>query len=80
MRILLSTLLIALSGLVFSQKELTNQDIWYGPTFQMDYVSGLRSMSDGLNYTRLEVVTWILGLFQQFSRLQLPYALQVAQI
>lgn len=36
------------------QKKLTNEDIWYSPTFQMDYVSGLRSMNDGTHYTRLE--------------------------
>ncbi|NND95169.1 MAG: S9 family peptidase [Flavobacteriales bacterium] len=37
-----------------AQEKLTNEDIWYSSTFQMDYVSGLESMEDGMHYTRLE--------------------------
>jgi dipeptidyl-peptidase 4 len=38
-----------------AQRALTNEDIWYSPTFQMDYVGGFRSMGDGLHYTSLEM-------------------------
>ena len=37
-----------------AQKQLTNTDIWYSPTFSMDYVGGFRSMKDGLHYSSLE--------------------------
>ena len=35
-------------------EKLTNDLIWYSAEFRSDYVSGLRSMNDGLHYTRLE--------------------------
>lgn len=52
---------IIASGLAFficislhAQKELTNQEIWYSPTFSAEYVGGLASMNDGEHYTVLE--------------------------
>jgi dipeptidyl-peptidase-4 len=47
--------LIFLSSSLNAQRTLTNEDIWYSPTFQMDYVGGFRSMGDGLHYTSLEM-------------------------
>jgi dipeptidyl-peptidase-4 len=52
--IILALCLLLLSTEVYSQKQLTNEDIWFSPTFSMDYVSGFRSMMDGMHYTRLE--------------------------
>lgn len=34
--------------------ELTNELIWYSSEFSTEYVSGVRSMNDGLHYTSLE--------------------------
>ncbi|NNC83767.1 MAG: S9 family peptidase [Flavobacteriales bacterium] len=48
--------LLFLVQVLSAQKTLSNEDIWYSSTFQMDYVSGLRSMKDGTHYTRLESV------------------------
>lgn len=42
------------SSALHAQKELTNRDIWYGPTFSSEFVGGLASMNDGLHYTALE--------------------------
>ena len=42
------------SSALFAQKELTNRDIWYSPTFSGESVGGLASMNDGLHYTALE--------------------------
>ena len=36
------------------KKELTNDLIWYSGEFKTEYVSGLRSMNDGVHYTSLE--------------------------
>lgn len=36
------------------KKELTNDLIWYSGEFRTEYVSGLRSMNDGVHYTSLE--------------------------
>ncbi len=51
----------AASGLAFficfslhAQKELTNREIWYSPTFSAEMVGGLASMNDGEHYTVLE--------------------------
>ncbi|MEO8591104.1 MAG: S9 family peptidase [Flavobacteriales bacterium] len=37
-----------------AQKQLTNREIWYTPTFSAESVGGLASMKDGLHYTTLE--------------------------
>ncbi len=37
-----------------AQKKLTNQEIWYSPTFSAEYFGGLASMKDGEHYTVLE--------------------------
>jgi len=37
-----------------AQKPLTNQEIWYSPSFGSERVGGLASMTDGLHYTVLE--------------------------
>ncbi len=37
-----------------AQKELTNEVIWYSPTFSTEYVGGLASMNDGQHYTAME--------------------------
>lgn len=39
---------------LFAQKQLTNQAIWYSPTFGSERVGGLASMKDGIHYTALE--------------------------
>lgn len=39
---------------LFSQKQLTNQEIWFSPTFSGERVDGLVSMNDGVRYTTLE--------------------------
>jgi len=51
---ILAFLFLALSSPFQAQKQLTNTDIWYSPTFSMDYVGGFRSMKDGLHYSALE--------------------------
>ncbi len=48
---LLSMMLL---GSVAVAQELTNEKIWYSGEFRVEYVSGLRSMSDGDHYTSLE--------------------------
>jgi dipeptidyl-peptidase 4 len=45
---------LVLSLPLLAQKPLTNQDIWYSPTFSSERVAGLNSMSDGLRYTAQE--------------------------
>lgn len=35
-------------------QELTNEKIWYSGEFRGEYVSGLRSMKDGVHYTTLD--------------------------
>ncbi len=37
-----------------AEKFLTNEDIWYSSDFAPEYVSGVRSMSDGEHFTTLE--------------------------
>lgn len=50
-----STLLFFAIGLFAQGSErFTNEKIWYSRTFPEQYVWGIRSMSDGLHYTRLE--------------------------
>lgn len=39
---------------VQAQKDLTNQEIWFSPTFGVERVGGLNSMNDGLRYTALD--------------------------
>lgn len=49
------TLVLALSATtLFAQKQLTNQEIWYSPTFSGERVDGLNSMNDGVRYTAQE--------------------------
>ncbi|NNK79901.1 MAG: prolyl oligopeptidase family serine peptidase, partial [Flavobacteriales bacterium] len=59
MKIKLLTLLFVLTQVPYNisaQEKLTNEDIWYSSTFQMDYVGGLESMQDGIHYTRIEQI------------------------
>ena len=49
-----AALSLLLATCAFAQKELTNKEIWGSPTFSAEYVGGLASMKDGLNYTVLE--------------------------
>ncbi len=40
---------------VFAQKKLiSNQDIWYSPTFRANYVPGFNFLQDGQHYSRTE--------------------------
>ncbi|MCB0791377.1 MAG: S9 family peptidase [Flavobacteriales bacterium] len=39
-----------------AQQDLTNEAIWYSPTFSTEYVGGLASMNDGEHYTVQEEV------------------------
>lgn len=48
-------LALLLCGALQAQQQLSNQDIWYSPTFNTEMVGGLASMNDGLHYTVLEV-------------------------
>lgn len=45
---------LALSFSLSAQKQLTNREIWYTPTFSAEGVGGLASMKDGLHYTSME--------------------------
>ncbi len=45
---------LALSFSLSAQKQLTNREIWYTPTFSAESVGGLASMKDGLHYTAME--------------------------
>ena len=45
---------LALSLNLSAQKQLTNREIWYTPTFSAEGVGGLASMKDGLHYTSME--------------------------
>jgi dipeptidyl-peptidase-4 len=51
---LTSLLFMITAGGVLTGQELTNEKIWYSSEFRMDYVSGVRSMNDGLHYTSME--------------------------
>lgn len=46
--------LFLLQLVVIAQKEITNELIWYSPTFYGDNVDEVRSMNDGESYTVLE--------------------------
>lgn len=51
--LLLCAVLVSIS--VFAQKkEITNQDIWYSPTFRANYVPGFNFLKDGQHYSRTE--------------------------
>jgi len=51
----LSFLVVSFTFVLCAQdRQLTNEDIWYSPTFSMEYVSGLNSMNDGIHYTSLD--------------------------
>ena len=41
-------------SILFSQKEILNEDIFLNWTFSQDQVYGLNSMNDGVHYTTLE--------------------------
>ena len=45
---------LVLGPALFAQKQLTNQEIWYSPSFSSEGVAGLNSMNDGVRYTTLE--------------------------
>ena len=53
-RLLGTALVLSFSFSLSAQKELTNLDIWYSPTFSTESVGGLASMKDGLHYTAIE--------------------------
>ena len=44
-----------ISSILFGQKELTNNDIFYSNKFSQDYIYGLNSMKDGTHYTTLNM-------------------------
>jgi dipeptidyl-peptidase-4 len=51
---ILSLFFLLSTSQIEAQKLVTTTDIWYSPTFSMDYVGGFRSMNDGLHYSSLE--------------------------
>ena len=53
MRIIFLSLLISCCTLAQAQNSITLKDIWASGKFRPEYVYGLRSMNDGLNYTEL---------------------------
>ena len=48
-------LFFLISSILFGQKELTNNDIFYSNKFSQDYIYGLKSMKDGTHYTTLSM-------------------------
>ena len=48
------TLFLTTFLLIFSQKSITNEDIFLNRKFNQDWVFGLNSMNDGLHYTTLK--------------------------
>ena len=46
--------LTAATAIAQEAERFTNEKIWYSRTFPQQYVWGIRSMADGLHYTRLE--------------------------
>ena len=63
-RLLGTALVLSLSFSLSAQKELTNLDIWYSPTFSTESVGGLASMKDGLHYTAIEEENGIPAIVQ----------------
>ena len=51
----LINLFFLISSILFGQKELTNNDIFYSNKFSQDYIYGLKSMKDGTHYTTLSM-------------------------
>lgn len=51
----LINLFFLISSILFGQKELTNNDIFYSNKFSQDYIYGLKSMKDGTHYTTLSL-------------------------
>ena len=51
----LINLLFLISSILFGQKEITNNDIFYSNKFSQDYIYGLKSMKDGTHYTTLSM-------------------------
>ena len=51
----LINLFFLISSILFGQKELTNNDIFYNNKFSQDYIYGLKSMKDGTHYTTLSM-------------------------
>ena len=49
----LINLFFLICSILFGQKELTNNDIFYSNKFSQDYIYGLKSMKDGTHYTTL---------------------------
>ena len=48
-------LFFLISSILFGQKEITNNDIFYSNKFSQDYIYGLKSMKDGTHYTTLSM-------------------------